>query len=117
MDTITLAGIRAYGYIGLLPEEQTLGQWFEVTLTLALDLTTAGTSDRLEDTFDYRQAITAVQTRIQTERYHLIETLATAIAHDALSWPSIQQVQVQVTKPAAPIPNFDGTITISLTRP
>ncbi len=37
-DALHLRGLRAYGYTGLLPEEQRLGQWFEVELTLWLDL-------------------------------------------------------------------------------
>ncbi len=36
MDCIHVTGIRAYGYTGYLPEEQSLGQWFEVDLKLWL---------------------------------------------------------------------------------
>jgi dihydroneopterin aldolase len=56
MDCIQLTGIRAYGYTGFLPEEQVLGQWFEVDLTLWLDLAKSGASDRIEDTLDYRNS-------------------------------------------------------------
>ncbi|MGK7883005.1 MAG: dihydroneopterin aldolase, partial [Crocosphaera sp.] len=56
MDFIEVTGIRCYGYTGYLPEEQVLGQWFEVDLTLGVDLKDAGTSDNLDDTSDYRQA-------------------------------------------------------------
>ncbi|NEQ10994.1 MAG: dihydroneopterin aldolase, partial [Moorea sp. SIO4E2] len=55
MDCIKLSNIRCYGYTGYLPEEQTLGQWFEVDLTMWLDLSPAGESDDLSDTMDYRQ--------------------------------------------------------------
>lgn len=121
MDQIHLTEIRAYGYTGVLPEEQTLGQWFEVDLTLWLDLTIAGTSDRLADTFDYRAAIATVQTLIQTSKFALLERLAAAIATAILA-PAptdaivVQQVRVRLTKLAAPIPNFGGKITIELTR-
>ena len=56
MDSIQVSGIRAYGYVGYLPEERVLGQWFEVDLTLWVDLAIAGKSDDIADTLDYREA-------------------------------------------------------------
>ena len=84
MDFIQVTGIRAFGYIGLLPEEQVLGQWFEVDLTVWFDLTQAGESDRIEDTYDYRSAVIAVQQLIKTQKFALIEKLAGAIAKTIL---------------------------------
>ena len=119
MDRIQLSGIRCYGYTGALPEEQVLGQWFEVELTVWLDLTVAGQSDRLSDTLDYRTIIAAVQTLVKTSKFTLLERLATAIADTVLSPTSpspVQQVQVRLCKPAAPIPDFGGAIVIDITR-
>jgi dihydroneopterin aldolase len=122
MDSIHLTGIRCYGYTGYLPEEQVLGQWFEVDLTVWLDLSQAGESDRIEDTLDYRSVIEQVRQLVQTARFALLERLATAIAErilagsSPLQTPVVQQVRVRLTKLAAPIPNFGGQITIDLTR-
>lgn len=116
MDNIHLNGIRAYGYIGALPEERILGQWFEVDLTLWLDLTQPGESDLLKDTLDYCDVIEAVQTLIKTAQFTLLERLATAIAQKVLTFEQIAQVQVRVTKPTPPIPDFDGKISIELKR-
>ncbi|MBW4693518.1 MAG: dihydroneopterin aldolase [Lyngbya sp. HA4199-MV5] len=122
MDRIQLNGIRCYGYTGALPEEQVLGQWFEVDLTLWLDLAVAGQSDRLSDTLDYRSIIASVQTLVKTSKFTLLERLATAIA-DAVLYPTaslmsvpVEQVQVRLCKPAAPIPDFSGAIIIDITR-
>ncbi|MBW4473485.1 MAG: dihydroneopterin aldolase [Stenomitos rutilans HA7619-LM2] len=122
MDRIQLSGIRCYGYTGALPEEQVLGQWFEVELILWLDLTLPGQSDRLSDTLDYRTVIATVQVLVRTSKFTLLERLATAIA-DAVLYPtspsesaSVQQVQVRLSKPAAPIPDFGGAIIIDITR-
>ncbi|MBL1175044.1 dihydroneopterin aldolase [Pantanalinema sp. GBBB05] len=122
MDCIHLTGIRSYGYIGALPEEQVLGQWFEVDLILWLDLSLAGQSDQLQDTFDYRSAIATVQQLINTAQFALLERLASAIAN-AILFPSppadsglVQQVQVRLTKLAAPIPNFGGKVTVEIQR-
>ncbi len=116
MDTIHLTGIRCYGYTGYLPEEQVLGQWFEVDLTLWLDLSPAGKSDAIEDTLDYRNIISTVQQLVKTSKFALLERLANAIAQSILESDRVAQVQVRLSKPAAPIPDFTGKITIELTR-
>lgn len=116
MDAIQLTGIRAYGYTGYLPEERVLGQWFEVDLTLWLDLAPAGESDDIAHTLDYRQAIAIVQHLVKTAKFALVEKLASAIADALLELELITQVRVQLSKPAAPIPDFGGKITIDITR-
>ncbi|MCG8364591.1 MAG: dihydroneopterin aldolase [Pseudanabaenales cyanobacterium] len=117
MDSIQLTGIRAYGYTGVLPEEQVLGQWFEVNLILWLDLSQAGESDRLTDTYDYRGVINTTQQIIKTEKFALIEKLASAIAQAALQTDHrLSQVQVKLSKLAAPIPDFSGEISVEITR-
>ncbi|GCL46088.1 dihydroneopterin aldolase [Microcystis aeruginosa] len=116
MDTIHVTGIRAYGYTGYLAEEQVLGQWFEVDLSLEVDISIAGKSDAIEDTLDYRQAIEIVKHQIETSKFALVEKLATVIAEDILQLEGVRQVRVQLSKPAAPIPNFTGKITIDITR-
>lgn len=116
MDSIQITGIRAYGYVGYLPEERVLGQWFEVDLTVWVDLATAGKSDRLEDTLDYREAIAIVKQHIKTAKFALVETLIEAIANELLSLEKINQVRVKLSKPTAPIPDFGGKITLDITR-
>ncbi|WP_250125443.1 dihydroneopterin aldolase [Chroococcidiopsis sp. CCMEE 29] len=116
MDCIHLTGIRCYGYTGYLPEEQVLGQWFEVDVTLWLDLSVAGKSDAIQDTLDYRSIISMVQHLVKTAKFALVERLATAIAESILAAHNVEQVQVRLSKPAAPIPDFSGKITIELTR-
>lgn len=116
MDYIQLEKIRCYGYTGYLPEEQVLGQWFEVDVTLWLDLSKAGKSDAIEDTIDYRNIITIVQHLVKTSKFALIERLATAIAESILATSGIKQVRVRLSKPAAPIPDFGGKITIEIIR-
>ena len=116
MDCIQLTGIRSYGYTGYLPEEQVLGQWFEIDLTLWLDLAPAGDSDNITDTLDYRHAIEIVKQLVKTSKFALVEKLAAAIADAILEFEQVQQVQVRLSKPAAPIPDFGGKITIELTR-
>lgn len=117
MDCIHLTGIRGYGYTGFLPEEQVLGQWFEVNVKLWLDLSTAAKTDAIADTIDYRSVISLVQNLVKTSKFALVERLAGTIADSILQQcDRVTQVQVNLSKPAAPIPDFGGKITIELTR-
>lgn len=116
MDCIRLQGIRSYGYTGFLAEEQSLGQWFEVDLGLWMDLSIAGKTDHIDDTLDYRLVIDQVKQLIKTSKYALIERLATEIINYLLNYAEISRVDLQLTKEAAPIPDFSGRITIELTR-
>lgn len=116
MDSIQLTGIRCYGYTGYLPEEQVLGQWFEVDVTLGLDLSKAGQSDAIADTLDYRYTIEQIKQIVKTSKFALLERLADEVARSLLEQPLIHQVKVNLTKPAAPIPDFGGKITIEITR-
>lgn len=116
MDIIQLTGIRCYGYTGYLPEEQYLGQWFEVDLRMSLDLAIAGQSDAIEDTLDYRSIIADVKEIVSTAKFSLVEKLADTIVMAVLKYDRVQQVELKLHKPAAPIPDFGGRITIELTR-
>jgi 7,8-dihydroneopterin aldolase/epimerase/oxygenase len=116
MDCIHINQIRAYGYVGALPEEHVLGQWFEVDLTLWIDLAKSGKSDLLSDTLDYCDVIEEVQTLVKTAQYVLLEKLAAVIADAVLKYQQVSQVHVKLTKPNAPIPDFGGKITIDILR-
>jgi 7,8-dihydroneopterin aldolase/epimerase/oxygenase len=117
MDCIHLTNIRCYGYTGYLPEEQVLGQWFEVDVKLWLDISTAAQTDDIVDTVDYRSVISYIQNFIKTTKFSLIEKLVSTIADSILEQcDRVTQVQVILSKPAAPIPDFGGRISIDITR-
>lgn len=116
MEFIEISEIRSYGYTGYLPEEQVLGQWFEVDLIIGLDLTTAGNSDQIKDTLDYRQVIAIVKRLISTQKFALVEKLAEVISQEILILDKVKQVKVRLSKPAAPIADFNGKITVDITR-
>jgi 7,8-dihydroneopterin aldolase/epimerase/oxygenase len=116
MDSMHITGIRSYGYIGALPEEQCLGQWFEVDLILWLDLSVSGQSDFLPDTIDYCDVIEIVQTLIKTSKFLLLERLATVIAEKVLTLDRVSEVQVHLAKSAAPIPDFDGKVAVEIKK-
>ncbi len=112
---IYLKGVRAYGFVGLLPEENVLGQWFEVDVALWVDFEAATTSDDIADTYDYRSAINVIEKLIQTSKFALIERLAGAIADQLLENPHIQKLVLTLIK-HPPIPNFLGCVAVEITR-
>ena len=91
-------------------------QWFEVDVTLWLDLSQAGKSDDIQHTLDYRSAITLIQRLVKNSKFLLIEKLADAIAQALLELALVEKVKIQLSKPAAPIPDFGGRITLEITR-
>ena len=52
-DTIFLNGMRFYSYHGALPAENEIGQIFIVDVTMKVDLSTAGKTDKVTDTVHY----------------------------------------------------------------
>ena len=116
MEFIEITEIRSYGYTGYLPEEQVLGQWFEVDLIIGLDLTSAGNSDQIKDTLDYRQAISVVKRLIATKKFALVEKLAEVIAQEILTFNKVKRVRVRLSKLAPPIAGYHGKITIDITK-
>jgi ribonuclease HI len=112
---IYLKGVKAYGYIGYLPEENVLGQWFEVDATLWVDFESATHNDQIEDTVNYITCIRKIETLIQTQKFKLIERLVGAIADSLLEDEKITQVEVKIIK-HPPIPNFLGSVTVEIVR-
>ena len=116
MDQIELRGLVAQGYCGVLPHEQEHPQPLEVDLDVVLDLRTPGESDELADTLDYGALCTMVERIITTERFALLERLATRIAEGALADERVEEVTVSVRKLEPPVPQQLATSGVRLTR-
>ena len=65
MDRITLMGMEFFGYHGVLPEENKLGQRFVVDLVLELDLHQAGLNDDLNATINYAEVYQEVRELVE----------------------------------------------------
>jgi len=116
LDSIRIAGIRHYGYTGFFAEEQVLGQWFEVNLTLWLDLATTGANDQLENTLNYAEVVAEVTAVMDAARFKTLERLNTAILERVLAFDQVRRAHSELVKLSPPIPGFSGQITIAMTR-
>lgn len=118
MDRVALRGLRALGHHGVFPEEREKGQTFVVDLVLGLDTRPAADGDDLTRTVHYGVVAEEVAAVVSGEPVDLIETLAQRIADRCLNHEVVQEVEVVVHKPDAPIavPFDDVTVTISRSR-
>lgn len=104
VDKIIMAGMEFYGYHGLAPEEQKLGQRFTVDVEIFLALKQAGCSDRPEHTVDYARIADLVRQVVEGRPRKLIEAVAEDIAASILASYPVPEVLVRVKKAQAPIP-------------
>jgi 7,8-dihydroneopterin aldolase/epimerase/oxygenase len=117
-DRISLRGLAATGFHGVLPDERRDGQTFVVDLDLTLDTRPAAQSDDLRDTVDYGGLATNVVAIVQGPPVNLIETLAAQVAAACLTDPRVISAAVTVHKPNAPVgvPFTDVAVTIERSR-
>jgi dihydroneopterin aldolase len=103
----------------VFPQEREEGQTFVVDLVLSLDTAPAAASDDLTLTVHYGIVAEEVVAVVQGEPVDLIETLAQRIADQVLKNDLVEEVEVTVHKPQAPItvPFDDVTVTIARRRP
>lgn len=115
--TITLTGLRARGFHGVLDEERAHGQAFVVDAVLEVERPLV--ADELDTTVDYGALAEALVGDIEGEPVALIETLAGRLVAICLEHRAVRRATITVHKPAAPIevPFSDVAVTLSGTRP
>jgi len=117
MDKILFNGMEFYGYHGVYPEENRLGQRFYVDVEIMMDLSIAGQSDCLEDTVNYATVYQLVKNVLEIERYQLIETVAEQCATRILNhFPKVEEVLIRITKPDPPIPGHYRSVGVEIKR-
>ena len=109
-DRLRLMNLVFHAYHGLLPEEERLGQRFEVDVELLLDLAAAGRADEPQLTVDYTDALALVEHIVTQRRFGLVEALAEALAEGIRQrFSTLEGVIIRVRKPNPPVATtFDG---------
>lgn len=116
LDHISVFGIKARGFHGVLAQERRDGQNFLVDVELGTDIRQAAASDDLAATIDYSAVAAAVVSHIEGQPYDLIETLAERIAAAVLTFGGVEAVRITVHKPEAPVGVPFGDVTITIVR-
>lgn len=117
MDKIQLNNMQFYGFHGLLPEENKLGQRFNVDVELHLDLKKAGQTDNMLDSVHYGHAFDLVKGIVEGEARNLIEAVAEDIATQLLAnFELMDACNVKVIKPDPPIPGHLQSVSVEIYR-
>ena len=117
-DRITLTGVRVRAHHGVFDFEREQGQEFVIDVAVAVDLAAAASGDDLARTVHYGELAEAVADAVRRDPVDLIETVAERVAAVALAYPAVEEVEVTVHKPEAPIsvPFDDVAVTIVRSR-
>lgn len=117
MDKIYVNRMEFYGYHGVFPEENRLGQRFIVDLTVLLDLKKAGETDALEHSVNYGELFNVCKEIVEGKPCKLVEAVAEKIATGVLQqFPLISEAIVKVIKPDPPIPGHYKSVAVEITR-
>jgi len=100
---IIVRDIRVFAHHGVLPREKREGQEFLIDIEIELDAGAEPEDDDLSSTIDYAVVVDEVASLATSERYDLIETLASRIVDYLLSLGGVAQARVTVKKPQAPL--------------
>jgi dihydroneopterin aldolase len=117
LDKIYVNGMEFYGYHGVFPEENRLGQRFSVDLRVSLDLKKAGETDELVYSVNYGELFRVCKEIVEGKPKKLVEAIAEKIADCVLQeFPAITEVTVKVIKPDPPIPGHYKSVAVEITR-
>ena len=100
-DRIIIRDLLVRGIIGINDWERQKQQDILINLTILTDLRTAGQSDDLSDSLNYRTMTKAVIGHVENASYFLVERLASEIARICLVDFGADRVIVRVEKPGA----------------
>lgn len=114
MDRILISDLLVRCIIGVNDDERREKQDVVINLSISVDLSKAGGSDRFEDTVDYRELKRRIMAMAENSHFYLVEALAEAIAALCLEHAAVSEVQVRVEKPLAL--RFARTVGVEITR-
>lgn len=109
--------MQFYGFHGLFPEENKLGQRFTVDVEMSVDLKKAGQTDDMLDSVHYGHAFDLVKRIVEGEAKNLIESVAEDIATQLLAqFELINACKVRVIKPDPPIAGHYQSVAVEIYR-
>lgn len=119
LDQIVLRGLRVFARHGVHEAERRDGQEFIIDAVLWLDTAPAAASDEVSLTADYGAIASRLVDLAGDPPVRLIETLAQRLADACLAEPAVEEAEITVHKPHAPIPHDfeDVAVIIRRTRP
>lgn len=110
MDKMMLSRMEFYGYHGVFPEENKLGQRFYADVELYYSMAKAGRNDDLQATVNYAEVYECVRKIVEEKTFKLIEALAENVASAVLeAFSLVEEITVRIIKPHPPFDiHFEG---------
>jgi len=116
LDEIALRGLRVRGYHGVFGHERRDGQEFVIDAVLWTDTRAAAQADDLSLTVDYGGLADRLSAIVSGEPVSLIETLAGRLAAACLADHRVEEVEITVHKPQAPVRHPFGDVAVTIRR-
>ena len=117
MDKIKIKDLEVFANHGVFPEETVLGQKFLVSCAIHLNTRKAGITDLLDESVNYGTICHLIKDEMEKNTFKLIESVAEHLAETVLeSDPRIQQVDLEIKKPWAPIALPLDTASVEISR-
>ena len=105
MEQILVQGLQVFGYHGVYEQEKEEGQTFLVNCVMDTSFASAIHSDDVGETVDYGTVCLFIKKYFEEKVYDLLEKVADELATSIMyAFPGIEKIQIQITKPNAPIP-------------
>lgn len=101
LDRIYIRDLHGRCIVGIYPDEREAKQDVILNLALEVDLRTAGKTDRIEDTVNYKDLKKDVLQMVEASSFFLIEKMAEEAAAICLGYAGVEAVTVTVDKPGA----------------
>lgn len=93
-----------YGFHGVFAEERSLGQRFIVSLHLTTDTEHDSQIHKLEDTVDYTKVYALLKSIMESDQFHLLESVANSILDKVLEeFSLVKKAKVFIQKPSVAI--------------
>lgn len=114
---LNVKGLKIFAHHGAIPQEQELGQKFEVDLEILYEALRAHSTDNIEDTLNYVKVIKEVEETVKSTRFRLLESLAHQIANRLMAkFEKIKKVKVSVRKISVPLDGILDHVEISFEK-
>ncbi len=111
---IALRNLRFMARHGVMAQERTVGNEFEVDVEISYPFSDSIFSDNLENTVNYAEMHEIVSEEMKTPR-NLLETVVAVIMRRIIArWPSVTSGTIKIRKSTPPIEGTTGSAEVTL---
>ncbi len=100
-DLVLIEGLEVRTVIGIYDWEREIRQTVRLDLEMAWDISTAGKTDNIEDTLDYKAVSKRLIGFVEASEFGLIESLAEHCAKIVMEEFGVPWLRLKLSKPGA----------------